>query len=416
MSRSIYGACLVAVVALLSACSATTPTQTATGKAAAPLRSTVTGTPIVVGSICSCTGPSAAALGANAKISKAWAAWTNAHGGINGHPVKVITADDGANPATALKIVKRMVQRDHIQALIGETSQVDTAWENYLHGTDVAAIGGVNTPFFTDSEFFPSGATIPVLMYGAMQQAQKAGKKTFGTMYCAEVAVCSQVVPFVQIMGKLVGLKTWFSKISNVAASYAAPCLSARQAGVDALFVAAASPVVQRVATGCAQQNLKALAVSTTAAIENDWLTNKSLDGALASGYNVSAVNDTLPAMRDFHAALDSQLPGFRQSTRFGDPSLLPWAGGQLFKAAAEAGQIGPASTPKQVKAGLYRLRGETLGGIAPPLTFTPGKPAFSTCYFTIKVKDGAFVEPNGATPVCMTPTEAAQFRKALGA
>jgi branched-chain amino acid transport system substrate-binding protein len=95
---------------------------------------------------------------------------------------------------------------------------------------------------------------------------------------------------------------------------------------------------------------------------------------------------------------------------------LNPWAGGQLFAAAAKAAKLTPTSTPADVKKGLYALKGDTLDGIAPPLTFTPGKPAFPACYFAAEISGGKFQPANGdAKPTCADAATLAKIGAALG-
>src|SRR5436309_1970508 len=48
--------------------------------------------------------------------AKAWVADVNSRGGLNGHPVRLINADDGGNPNQALALAKRMVEEDKVQA------------------------------------------------------------------------------------------------------------------------------------------------------------------------------------------------------------------------------------------------------------------------------------------------------------
>jgi len=58
-----------------------------------------TSQPIVLGDICSCTGPEASSIAQTSPTIQAWASWENAHGGIDGHKVEVIVKDDGYNRA-----------------------------------------------------------------------------------------------------------------------------------------------------------------------------------------------------------------------------------------------------------------------------------------------------------------------------
>jgi hypothetical protein len=77
--------------------------------------------------------------------------------------------------------------------------------------------------------------------------------------------------------------------------------------------------------------------------------------------------------------------------------------GRPVFQAAAKAADLSPTSTAADVKKGLYDLKNETLGGLAPPLNFTPGKPAFANCYFTFKVENGQYVSLNNGHSNCVT-------------
>ena len=72
---------------------------------------------------------------------EAWADWTNANGGINGHQVKLIAMDTGFNPSTALAEVKQLVEQDHIIALVGEQTSFDATFATYLQQKGIPAVG-----------------------------------------------------------------------------------------------------------------------------------------------------------------------------------------------------------------------------------------------------------------------------------
>src|SRR6202011_2534100 len=137
LPKTVIGSlCALAVATALSACgsstshSATTaarPTSSTSQKTSAPAGKT-----IVVGTICSCSGPQASVFGSIQKVAQAWASSVNASGGINGHAVKMITMDDGQNPAQSLQDAKALVEQDHVIPIVGETSLVDQAWASYV--------------------------------------------------------------------------------------------------------------------------------------------------------------------------------------------------------------------------------------------------------------------------------------------
>ncbi|MBC2640457.1 MULTISPECIES: hypothetical protein [unclassified Rhodococcus (in: high G+C Gram-positive bacteria)] len=84
----------------------------------------------------------------------------------------------------------------------------------------------------------------------------------------------------------------------------------------------------------------------------------------------------------------------------------------QLFEAAAKAGNVGPTSTPDDVRKGLYALKDETLGGFSIPLNFTEGTPANIPCYFTFEVKDGELTSPDGPGYKCLSDDEVANLQR----
>ena len=74
--------------------------------------------PISIGYICSCTSPQASSVVINRSAYEAYVDYTNAHGGIAGHKIKLYLADDSANPATSTADVHTFVTQDHVQAIV----------------------------------------------------------------------------------------------------------------------------------------------------------------------------------------------------------------------------------------------------------------------------------------------------------
>ena len=63
----------------------------------------------------------------------------------------------------------------------------------------------------------------------------------------------------------------------------------------------------------------------------------------------------------------------------------LAWTSGLLLADAVKAGGLQASGTPSasEITTGLYALSGDTLGGMAPPLTFKQGQPNPVDCWFT---------------------------------
>ncbi len=125
--------------------------------------------------------------------------------------------------------------------------------------------------------------------------------------------------------------------------------------------------------------------------------------------------DDTLPGMKDFHAALAKYAPQIGTSKLpLSNPIEQTWVSGVLFEAAVAAIGDKPI-TADGVKQGLYSLKADTLGGLTAPLTFTPGKPSPHNCYFYYATQNGKFVAPNGLKATCVPDAPIAAVAAKLG-
>jgi branched-chain amino acid transport system substrate-binding protein len=394
---------VAAAVLLLSACGDDDSSGESAAAAATP--SGPDGPAIKLGMVCSCSGPQAGTLALVDRAAKAWANSVNEQGGINGHAVELTVLDDGGNPAQSLQDVKQLVESDGVMAIVGEYSLADSTWADYVASKDIPVVGGISpsAPFLTNPDFFPSGGNLIGEVAGALELAKAAGKTHVGGLYCAESPICAEFVPLVEGAAAALGMDATTEKVSSTAPDYVAQCLKLKDDGVDAMFVGAGSEVVQGVTDDCVQQGFEPLTANTTSTATNSWLSNDNLDGALLTGYAANVFDTSTPAITEFRDAVDKYFPGTTDDNQFSANMIGPWAGGKLFEAAAKDANIGPDSTGADVKKGLYTLKEETLGGLTVPLTFTPGQPTFSPCYFTVELKDGEFVSTNDNKPSCLS-------------
>ena len=115
--------------------------------------------PIVIGSIGEFSGQAASSTANNLKVLKAWADSVNKAGGLDGHPVHLITKDLGDNVAGGLAAVKELVEQDHVVALVHEIDSGDGTWASYVQSKGIPVIGGtiVSPTFATNSMFFLEG-------------------------------------------------------------------------------------------------------------------------------------------------------------------------------------------------------------------------------------------------------------------
>jgi branched-chain amino acid transport system substrate-binding protein len=395
-------ALLVGIVLALSACSSSgTPSGSGTASGAAADKAT--GSPYKLGVICSCSGSNAASITTMTNIISAWSSAVNAAGGIANHPIQLVTADDSQNPGTALSAVTKMVQQDHVIAIV-DLSNVDSSFGTYVASEHVPVVGGNldSDLFASNPDFFTAGGTSDAIPAGIVAAAKTAKVDKLGVLYCSGVPICAELPPVLKQIGGPAGVSVSYSgAIPNAAPNYTAPCLAAQQSGANGLFVASGPPQTLAVAQSCTAQGYKPVYIAAESSLANSLLSNPAIDGAVGEITNLPASDTSNPEIKAMDQALNTFKPGLLDSAEFSAGSSMVWAAGMLFEAAAQAGHLGDSPTPAGVLAGLYALKGETLGGLTAPLTYTKDKPTSLKCWFYYQVKDGKFTNPFGVSPTC---------------
>ncbi len=391
----------VAMTACGSSNGGTSSSPSSTGSQA----KTPTGTPWVIGQIGSFTGPAASTLGEAAPGFEAWVKYTNDHGGIDNHPIKLVQLDDGADPAKSTAAVKQLVEQDKVIAIV-DYSLVDSAWADYVKDKGVPVIGAIlfNKTFGTNPDFFPVGATFEGIQYGMLAEAAKAGAKTFGFFSVTNTAAAQETIAWYR--ENTTKLNLGFTSpplivtMDYVSPNYTAQCLEAKSQNIAAVYVGAPTTQTLKVYDDCKKQNYNFTHVGNLYQVNDTWLTTPSADGAIIASA-VVPIASTLPANQEFVKAMATYAPG----VKYGGTAQMNWVAGQLFAAAAKAAKLGDSPTAAGVLDGLYALKGETLGGLAPPLTFVKGKPTTIPCWFTYKVSNGSFVVPPGGDKAQCQPS-----------
>jgi branched-chain amino acid transport system substrate-binding protein len=405
-----------------SASATTAGTTPADTTASAPAAKAPTGAPIKLGAVSSCGGALASGLGGACPTIKAWAKSVNAAGGINGHPVQMTVIDDAGVPEKSLAGLKTLVEQDKVMAIVGEYSVADPAWPAYIKQSGVPVVGGASTepPFVTSPDFFPSGAQVPAYEYAEAVIAKKEGKTKLGMMYCAEAPTCATNEPLTRAMiknGLLPGQQLVFTaKISATQPSFTAVCLAAKAKGVDALLVAQAGAIAVRVVDQCAAQGYKPLIMSGGGVLNQFIAKNPNMDGAFVTNTNPGLSDTENPAGKRLKAALARYAPSLTPSNPQWNASIPSvWSGGLLFEAAAKAGNLGPTSTPADVKKALYSLKDETLGGFSSPLNFKEGEISQVPCAYIESVANKQLTTSKyGSKPICIPGGDTTPYLKLL--
>jgi branched-chain amino acid transport system substrate-binding protein len=378
--------------------------QSSTGSAGSTgSAATATGSPIVIGGICDCSGPFGN-IANDFEAYRAWVSSVNDSGGINGHPIKFTYLNDQSNPGLAITDVHTLVETDHAIAIV-DASNDDVGFQSYLQSKGVPVVGSGNSsdPFFTNPDFYPEGQTMDAVIYSQVAIAKGAGAKNIGVMYCAEAPTCAAAVgPFKQA-GQQLGLTVPVSlKIPATSPNYTAACIASQQAHTEALSVLQAFAAVDHVVSDCTKQGYHPVWVADGLDLAPSFATTPG--GLYLNVTNIPYFVNT-PAIQKMNAAFDKYFPGLRTSPLFNEGTASMWDSGLLFAAAAKAGGLGAngsAPTSAQLVKGLNSLTNETLDGTAPPLTFKAGQPHPVDCWFEALMKDGKASLPIGTQTVCM--------------
>ncbi|HEV3309971.1 MAG TPA: ABC transporter substrate-binding protein [Chloroflexota bacterium] len=352
--------------------------------------------PYVIGAIGTLTGTKSGDYGGFPLALTAWVDATNAHGGISGHKVKLISLDDQGNPSLGLQDAQQLVQQDHVIAVMG-TSDVSTAWGPYLQQQGIPVIGGssANGPA-NDPLYFTTGATFTPLVYGSLAAAAQAGGTKIGIVYCTEAAVCASEVPIVTQFGSQVGLKEVYSDGAAIGASnYTSYCIAAQQAGANVLDVVLNGTSIVTLYQNCASQGYFPIFAGSGPQAGSTLST-----GMPANSTSVIAESTfpwflhSTPATEAYYAALKKYVPSIIGSTNFNPSASEGWVAGAAFGAAAK--NLGSRPTARGVIHGLYTLRNFTLGGLIGPTTYIQNQTTKNNTIFVVELHNGTYSAPDG--------------------
>ncbi len=362
--------------------------------------------PINIGLVCGCTGPLAAAVVDVPPIYKAWADSVNASGGINGHKINIIYKNDDSNPTTSTTIVHTFVQSDHVVAIL-DASNNDAVWATYVQQAGVPVVGMDTSaePYFLNSDFYPEGQTEDSLFAGIIDAVKQAGSTKFALIYCAEAVQCQEGIAPLQAAAKAANLSVVATEeVSASAPNYTAQCLAAKQAGATVLFEADAQTVDEKVIQDCYAQGYKPKVVIDGEILLPSLTTTPAINQATYFTVpNLPYFATSNPQIVAMNKAINKYSPGTLKDVNYGELPMETWVAGKMFQAAAAAGKLGVSGNPTSAELvkGLDSLSGNTLGGLAPPLTFTAGKPHPVDCWYYALLKDGKYSTPFGLKPVC---------------
>ena len=335
--------------------------------------------------------------------SKAWVADVNARGGLNGHAVRLIMADDGGNPSQSLALAKRMVEQDKVQAFyMVHAPTTLQAVTPYLEEKKIPAIGSCTcNPVADDSpmNFTPqTGATVGLAWEQLAPLLTYSDKHKVALFYCREVSVCASTEAGMSRLAPQLGLEVVYrAQVSLAQPDYTAEVIQARNAGAEAIVPVVDNSTVIRILRSAHRQGYQPLVSVQRATYDERFLKfgGTEIEGVMTASSTVPW--NTSPKLADFRAAMDRYQPGAPKSAVASDA----WVTGKLLELMARGFPDNP--TTQTFLDALYALRGETLGGLLPPITFARdrGHGATNQCSIPVRVENGRFVGSSEDKFVC---------------
>jgi len=382
---------------------------TASGGASVPVPgggATGDGSPVAVGWI----GTQSGTVGAIGKgmpaAVRAWVQDANSRGGLNGHPVKLIMVDDGGDPNRSVSLARRMIEQDGVIFFLGAFAPTtEQALVPLLEEKQVPIISTCGCSPADDSTplVFPMGpsgdtgtawAHILPMLKGNVP-AEKLQK--VGLLYCREVPSCPHMRELIRSYQEAAGFKlVWESQASLAAPDFTAEMLSAKNAGVQALTMIMDNSSVVRIERSAKQQGYAPQFVNQQSGHEDRVAKEPDVEGHLTAATTVPW--DSSPKMKIFRDAMDRYEP---KEVR-GSWGAQAFVAGLLLEKLSK--NFSPKPTPADVLTAMYSLKGETVDGRLPPLTFVKGAKSHATvdlCIIPLRITGGAFKPTNGEEFTC---------------
>ncbi|MFI5953210.1 ABC transporter substrate-binding protein [Cryptosporangium sp. NPDC051539] len=354
-----------------------------------------TGTPLVIGVIGSLTGPQASSSSQGDTVAPAWAEWFNAAGGINGHPIKIVSVDDGGDPAKAQAAAAKLIDQENVLAIVVGSDNLAPAYGSAVRAKGVPLISGsANTgDWYKETGMFPTVTDVVSGKYTQLLVAKNFGKaKKYGELYCAEIAACASTVGMQKANAEKLGMEYTALPISSTATSYTAQCLQLQQKGVDYVQLNLSTAPAIKLIQDCQAQSYNPTWGSSANALSKQMAELKNVT-IWGPAYAFPSVADLAPAK----VFRDAMLNYAKDDNWHEGTAGLTWSGLEVLRKALA--DVGPNPTRKDVMDALYQVKNEDLDGLlANKITFTAGQPTAPLshpCAFVLKVADGKTTSPS---------------------
>jgi branched-chain amino acid transport system substrate-binding protein len=359
---------------------------------------------LVFGAIGNATGILGAATAASPPAVRAWARYTNAHGGLDGHPVRIVFGETGGDPSKTQTLVRKMVEQDHILGIFWEYGFGEMASAlPYLESKGVPVVGTIGATAASDSSkiwFNPMlGSTSSLGWAVVLPIAALSDKKNLAILYCQEASSCTNTRALVNQILPYQGIHSVYqAQYSLAQPDFTSEILAARSSGADVIMVLGDVASLNRIQAAAAQQNYHPQFAG--ASIFNGDLTlqnAKNLEGLISFSKSMPylAANDAV------HVAYREAMKQYEPDGQVTDTASTAFVVGELLRKLAP--EYADANTPAALLKALQGVHGEHLGGLLPGITFpaSANRADVNACVIPVEIVHGTWVAPKGTTFRC---------------
>ena len=363
--------------------------------------------PVVIGSITHLSGPAASGTLPALDGLQIWVKYIAAKGGLNGHPVKLIVADDNTDSARHRQLTQEMVEQKGVMAFLQQGEALTGASSvpyNTEHGIAVINSSGGNDYYYEAPDVLPHRRPRQgvrpgqPLQRGRLRQGQQPDQvRGAGLLRGADLRHDTDQVAGDAADVKAAGLELVYkARVSLVQPDFTAECIQARNAGVRD---PPDRPRRQRRRPGgglLRPTELQAVIPNVFGAIAFDKMKdNPDLDGINVNGNSFPYFLCDDPRTKEYCDAYQR----FGPAKVYGIGNTNGWMAG---KALERATRSIPEPSAKAILEGMWTFKDETLGGLVQPLTFTKGQNApRQACWWPIVLDKGKWTAPNGVDVKC---------------
>ncbi|MGQ0465357.1 MAG: ABC transporter substrate-binding protein [Sporichthyaceae bacterium] len=389
------------------------PARSPVGAATAPTKPpapacTKPGAPVVLGQVGNFSGVVGPVVAAARATMAVWAKDVNARGGLACHPVTLYQRDDGLDQSRSAAAIQELVQEKKAVAIIGAMAIITMAgFASGVERMGVPAVGGdgITLDWDRNRYLYRAGAPAERQVGGLFAHLVADGATKLGYLYCIETPSCTAGTKVLAAEAERTGAELVYqAQVSASQTEYSAQCLNARNAGVQAIYLALDGASIARVARSCATVGYHPRFASSGGVISGA----QARDSLIRQNTFVTTsptapwmLRDS-PGQRAFHDALTRYAPGLEPDSN----AISAWTSGKLLEAAVAG--LGPSArtqplTTATILAGLATVREENLGGLTPPLTFetdrTREKPP--RCVYLELLTTAGWTAPRGNRTIC---------------